>query len=95
MAAYLVADIEVTDADGFKEYVAGSRPTVEQYGGRYLIRGAKTRTIEGDVAPNRFVVLEFPDMAALDRWYESDEYRSLREIRQRTAKSNIFVVEGT
>ena len=95
MAAYLVADIEVTDPEGYKEYIAGTGATVEQYGGRYLVRGGATDTIEGDAAPNRFVILEFQDMAALRKWYDSDEYRPLRAIRRRCATSNIFTVEGT
>lgn len=94
MSAYLIADIAITDPDGYKEYVAGAGATVEQYGGRYLVRGGETNTLEGSPSPNRFVVLQFPDMASLRAWYDSDEYRPLRDIRQRCATADIFTVEG-
>jgi len=94
MAAYLIADIHITDPDGYKEYVAGAGATVDQYGGRYLVRGGPTSVLEGDPSPGRFVVLEFPDMASLKAWYDSDEYRPLRDLRQRCATAKIFTVEG-
>ena len=94
MAAYFIADIDVTDPEGYKEYAAGAGATVEQYGGRYLVRGGATTPLEGDARPNRFVVVEFPDMAALRAWYDSEEYRPLRDIRQRYSDAKIFTVEG-
>jgi uncharacterized protein (DUF1330 family) len=94
VAAYFVADIDVTDPEGYKEYAAGAGATVETYGGRYLVRAGATRVVEGDPAPKRFVIIEFPDMAALDAWYSSDEYRPLRDIRQRCSTAKIFTAEG-
>ncbi|MEQ1776009.1 MAG: DUF1330 domain-containing protein [Burkholderiales bacterium] len=94
MAAYLIADIEVTDRAGFAEYQQRVPATIAAYGGRYLVRGGVTEVIEGHCNPNRCVVLEFPDMARLKAWWASPEYKPLIAIRQRTAKSNLFVTEG-
>jgi uncharacterized protein (DUF1330 family) len=94
MAAYYVADIDVTDPEKYKAYAAGAPATVEAHGGRYLVRGGATQTLEGDANPKRFVIVEFPDTAALHAWYSSDEYTRLREIRQACSTGNVFTVEG-
>ena len=94
MAAYLVADIEVTDSAGFAEYQQKVPATIAAHGGRYLVRGGAAETLEGAWAPKRCVVLEFPTMAQLKTWYASPEYRPLITIRERTTKSNLVIVEG-
>jgi len=69
MAAYVVVDIEVTDPVAFEEYRQGVPATVAQYGGRFIVRGGKSETLEGGWDPKRLVVLEFPSTAAVKRWY--------------------------
>jgi len=94
MAAYVIADIEVTDRDGFAEYQQKVPATIAAYGGRYLVRGGASEVLEGSWTPKRSVVLEFPSMAQLKTWYHSPEYRPLIAIRERTTRSNLMVVEG-
>jgi uncharacterized protein (DUF1330 family) len=95
MAAYLVADIEVTDPAGYEEYRKGVGATLAAYGGRNLVRpGGKMEVLEGDWVPKRLVILEFPSVAQLKAWYESPEYRPLLEIRLRAAKSKMVLIEG-
>ena len=94
MAAYLIADVEVVDPAGYDEYRKGVSATIAEHGGRYLARGGATEVLEGDWTPQRLVVLEFPSMAELKAWYASSGYRPLRELRQRTARSRLLVIEG-
>ncbi len=94
MAAYVIADIEVTDREGFAEYQQKVPATIAAYGGRYLVRGGASEVLEGSWSPRRCVVLEFPSMAQLKTWYASPEYRPLIAIRERTTRSNLVVVEG-
>lgn len=86
--------VEVTDPEKFAQYGAQVPATIEQYGGRYLVRGGETQAIEGDWAPPRVVVLEFPSMDQLKKWYYSKEYAPLIELRQQSAKTNLSFVEG-
>ena len=65
MAAYVLVDVEVTDAEQYDRYRPLASSSVEQYGGRYLARGGESEVLEGDRVPNRLVVLEFPDGEAL------------------------------
>jgi uncharacterized protein (DUF1330 family) len=94
MAAYVIADIEVIDSAGFAEYQQKVPATIAAYGGRYLVRGGAAEVLEGNGSPKRCVVLEFPNMAQFKSWYASPEYLPLIAIRERTAKSNLLVIEG-
>lgn len=94
MPAYVIAQIEVTDTDRYDEYRRQVAATIEQYGGRFLVRGGAHRTLEGDWQPGRLVVLEFPDMQALDRWYGSQEYGPLIILRQSASTGSLVAVEG-
>ncbi len=94
MPAYLIADIEITDPDGYAEYRKGVPATIEAHGGRFLARGGATQPLEGDWAPARLVIIEFPSLARLKTWYESPEYRPLLELRRRSSKGNLLAVEG-
>jgi uncharacterized protein (DUF1330 family) len=95
MAAYLVTEIEITDPAGYEEYRKGVGATLAAYGGRNLVRpGGKMEVLEGEWVPKRLVILEFPSIAQLKAWYGSPEYRPLLEIRLRTAKSKMIMIEG-
>lgn len=94
MAAYVIVDIQVTDPAGYAEYRQLAPPIVAAYGGKYLVRGGALETLEGDWAPQRLVILEFPSVAQAKAWWDSPEYRPAREMRQRTTISRMVVVEG-
>jgi len=95
MAAYLIADVDVTDAAVFEQYRREVPATEERHGGRYLARGGATRVFEGDWEPHRLVIVEFTDMDALMGWYNSPEYNRLKAIRKRSAKTRIIALEDT
>ena len=94
MAAYLYVNIEVTDPAGFEAYRAQVPVTIERFGGRYLARGGPGTRLEGDLPARRQVLLEFPDMAALEAWYGSADYRPLLELRQRASTGEVMAFEG-
>ncbi len=94
MAAYLIGEVEVLDAAGYAAYGQQVPATVAAYGGRYLARGGAIERLEGNWAPSRCVVLEFPSMAQLKTWWDSPEYVPLRALRERCTRSNIIVTEG-
>ncbi len=94
MAAYIIADIDVTDPAGFEEYRQKVSPMIAKWGGKYLVRGGPMETVEGDWAPKRLVVLEFESLERAKEFYSSEEYRLVMEIRHKTAVSNLVIVEG-
>lgn len=94
MAAYVINDMEVTNPELFEEYKKLSPPTVAKYGGKFLARGGRTETLEGDWSPRRLVILEFPSVELARQWVDSPEYAPARRLRQLSSNSNIIVVEG-
>jgi uncharacterized protein (DUF1330 family) len=94
MTAYVILDIKVTDPALYEEYKQIATPTVTQYGGKYIARGGKVETMEGDWSPARMVILEFESVDQAKRWLNSPEYSQAKELRQRASVSKVVVVEG-
>ena len=94
MAAYLVADIEVSDAEGYQEYRRTVGASIAAFGGRFLARGGATEVLEGDWSPKRLVIIEFPSMERLHAWYDSPEYAPALALRKRASISRMVMTEG-
>jgi uncharacterized protein (DUF1330 family) len=94
MAAYVIVDIGIEDPVQYEEYKRLAGPTVTASGGRYIARGGKVTTLEGDWRPGRIVVLEFPTAEKAKAWWDSPDYRKARAIRHACAKSRMIIVEG-
>src|SRR5512136_121411 len=94
MSAYVIVDIEVTDPVGYEDYKKLAPATVALYGGKYIARGGRTETLEGDWSPKRLVILEFESVERAKAWLNSPEYREPRRMRQRTTHTNMVVIEG-
>src|ERR1044071_10189216 len=71
--AFLVAEVQLTDADAIKPYGAKAPQTVIQHGGRFVARGGKTESLEGMEPAGGVTIIQFPSMAALKKWYDSPE----------------------
>jgi uncharacterized protein (DUF1330 family) len=94
VAAYLIAEVEITDPKAYEEYRKIVPGTIAQYGGRYLVRGGTVETKEGGWTPSRVVVLEFDNLDQARKWYHSPEYAPALAIRARAGKSKVILVEG-
>ena len=94
MAAYVVLNIEVTDPVRYTDYVKVAGATVEQYGGKYLVRGGKCEKLEGPMEPRRFVILEFPTYERAKAWWDSAEYETPKAIRQSASISHTILADG-
>jgi uncharacterized protein (DUF1330 family) len=94
MPAYFVAELDTTNPAGMEPYRAAVPATIAQYGGRYLTRGGATELIEGGPEPKRIVILEFADIAAVKRWYNSPEYQKILPMRLDNSTGRAFIVEG-
>jgi uncharacterized protein (DUF1330 family) len=94
MPGYLIANIKVTDPEGFERYRAGVPAVIAQYGGRYVVRGGAMERLENAEGFNRVVVLEFPSLDALRAFYFSPEYAPLLKLRLETTESQTVMIEG-
>ena len=94
MPAYFVVELEITNSTAMEPYRAAVPATIAQYGGRFLTRGGATELVEGGPEPKRIVILEFPDAAAVRRWYDSPEYQKILPMRLANSTGRAFIVEG-
>ncbi len=93
MAAYIVAEIEVTDAAGYEPYKKMAGESIQRHGGRFLARGGRTVALEGE-KPKRVVVIEFPSVEAAEKFYHSPDYQVAAKLRQKASKGRLYIVEG-
>ncbi|MFN4281545.1 MAG: DUF1330 domain-containing protein [Alphaproteobacteria bacterium] len=103
MPAYLIVHRrEITDPQALKRYSDGIDAVIAKFGGKVAARSDSFRVLEGgwhpgrpndDSKPERLTVLEFPDMAKLQDWYDSADYAELKAIRQAASRSDIVAVE--
>jgi uncharacterized protein (DUF1330 family) len=94
MPAYVIVDVDVKDPEDYAAYRAKAPATVAAAGGRYVVRGGGVTHVEPGWDFHRFVVLEFPSMAAAHAWYRSPEYQGILPIRLRSTRSRMAFVEG-
>lgn len=94
MSAYIVVEVEVLDPQRYESYKAMVPPSLAAYGGRFLVRGGKVATLEGEWSPKRFVVVEFPSVDKARAWWDSPEYAEAKALRQATAKTQMIMVAG-
>ena len=96
--AYVVAEIQVTNAEGYADYRPLSTASVEQYGGQFLARGGLRLQKEGGDASHhdtwRTVIVEFPTLIQAQHWYDSVEYSKAKAIRQQHSIGRLFILEG-
>jgi uncharacterized protein (DUF1330 family) len=93
MAAYVIAEVEVTNPEGYEAYRTQVPATLEQYGGTYVVRGGSIDSLEGESA-GRMVILQFEDLAAAKRWYNSLEYQAIVGTRHANSTGRLTLVEG-
>jgi uncharacterized protein (DUF1330 family) len=94
MPAYVIVQVDVKDPARYEEYRKLVPPSLTKFGGRFLVRGGKTHTLEGNWSPKRFVMVEFPSVEQAQAWWASPEYAAAKALRQATADSMMIVAEG-
>ncbi len=94
MAAYVIVEVEITNPVRYEEYKKLTTPTIPAYGGKFVVRGGRVESLEGEWRPGRVVVLEFPTAERARQWWSSEAYRPAKELRQATARTKMILVEG-
>jgi len=94
MTAYVIVETDITDPDRYEQYKAATPAAIAAGGGRFLVRGGEHVVLEGDWQPTRLVIVEFEDLAAAKRWYESELYQEAKELRAGAAHMRMVAVQG-
>ena len=94
MTGYAITQIEVTNPEDYKQYLAKVTDIVTKFGGEYLVRGGDIKSDTTSWKPKRVVILEFPTLEDLNNFRDSEEYKPVAAIRLKASTSEGFVVEG-
>src|SRR3954451_4428305 len=94
MPAYVIVEVQVENSEDYEEYKKLTPASITAHGGKFIVRGGKTEALEGGWEPQRIVILEFPSVEKAKEWWGSTDYSAAKEIRQRSAKTRMLVVEG-
>ena len=94
MSAYLLAEIEIINAEGYKGYTSVVPESIRKYGGRFLVRGGTTHPLEGDWPERRRVIIEFPSVEAAKKWWDSPEYEKAKGMRRANSRGRLMLLEG-
>lgn len=94
MAAYIIGRVQVTDWDRYKQYMKATPAVIAKFGGRFVARGGESVTLEGPEETNRVVILEFPDFTAAKAFFQSEEYREAKKLREGAAVAQFYAIDG-
>ncbi len=94
MPAYVIFEVQIRDAERWKEFSEQLRPVLAAAGAKYLVRGGVPKVHEGDWSPQRLSILEFPSKQALESFYEGPAYQRLVAMRQEFSSARFVSVDG-
>ena len=94
MSGYAIFNIEIKKPEEYKEYVEKVKPLTEKFGGDYIIRGGETKILEGNWEYPRTVVIKFPSYEKALEWYNSEEYKPIKQIRLDNSVGNGIIIKG-
>ena len=85
---------KIENMETLKKYAAKATTAISKYSGKFIVRGGKNITLEGNQSP-RTVIVEFPSFADAEKCYNSDEYQEAYIILKDSVKRNLQIIEGT
>ena len=96
MAAYLIANVKVTNDAWIPAYAAKVHGIVHKHGGKYLTRSASIKPLEGD-APDVTViaVVQFPSVADAEAFVRDPEYAPFAAARKEGSISQFYILDDT
>ena len=94
MAAYLIARVNVTDWNRYRDYTLATPKVIEQFGGKFIVRAGQMTTLEGPEETNRIVILEFPTLAQVKAFFRSPEYSRIKKLREGAADGQFVAIDG-
>jgi uncharacterized protein (DUF1330 family) len=94
MSAYLIANVDIKDSERIQKYLASTPEILKKYTGRFLVRGGQIWVAEGNWSPARLVVVEFDTFEKAKEFWNSPDYKPLKDLRQSSADTDMIIVDG-
>ncbi|WP_444756690.1 DUF1330 domain-containing protein [Pseudomonas sp. A014] len=93
---FIYAELLVTDSDYFyNEYMTRVGPVLDKWGAKFAIAGGEPEVLEGDRNVERVVLVEFESPERAREFYHSQDYQDVIGYRIRSAKTDLYLLEGT
>ena len=83
---------KIENMETLKKYAVKATTAISKYSGKFLVRGGKNITLEGNKSP-RTVIIEFPSFSDAEKCYNSDEYQEALNILKGSVKRNLQIIE--
>ncbi len=96
MTAYMIVVADIADRDAFiNGYGKAAGALVEQFGGRYVLRGPGATLLEGAFGDGASMVIsEWPSKAAAQAFWNSPEYAKAKALREGIASCQVLLIEA-
>jgi uncharacterized protein (DUF1330 family) len=95
MPACATVLVDVTDREQYSKYTQATPPVIAQFGGKFIVRGGRIATLEGQEEQRRVVIIEFPSFELAQAFYQSEEYQRVKKVRSGAAIGTFIVADGT
>ena len=94
MPAWMIVSAKINDREKFVSgYRVAAAKLVDQFGGRYIIRGSGAEMLEGEGWDGAAVVVsEWPDKATAHAFWNSPEYAEAKKLREGLADCSILLI---
>ena len=93
-AGYVIAQLKITNPENYKEYIEKVTAVIKKFGGVYLARGGEHQVFEGEDNFPRIIILKFPSYEKALEWYNSNEYKPIKDIRLKNSVGSNIIVKG-
>ena len=84
---------KIENMETLKKYAIKATAAIDKYSGKFIVRGGKNITLEGNQLP-RTVIVEFPNFVKAEECYNSSEYKEALNILKGSVKRNLQIIEG-
>jgi uncharacterized protein (DUF1330 family) len=93
-AAYVIGHISILDETKWAEYRCQVPATLAPWGAELLLRAKKAKVLGGAHRHTDVVIIRFPDLAAVDGWFNSAAYQALIPLRAAAAEVDLISFSG-
>mgnify|MGYP001380688620 CR=1 FL=1 len=93
-AGYVIAQLKVTNPENYKHYVEKVTEVVENFGGEFLVRNGEHQVFEGNDKFPRIIIIKFPSYERALEWYNSEEYKPIKQIRLDNSEGSNIIIKG-
>ncbi|WP_421765456.1 DUF1330 domain-containing protein [Ekhidna sp.] len=93
MPAYVISMMSIHDQETYKKYTDRTPDIVKKYGGKFLTRGEEVITVEGTPYTDRMVILEFPNKACVEDWFEDPDYQEAMKFRHASSSMHMLLIQ--